>query len=302
MLERWLAYLKHVRHLAPNTLAAYRRDVELFRKFLAGEGGLEEAELGPAQARSLVGFLSRRGLSSRSINRVLSALRGYYRFQGRQIEGRAPAANPFGAIRSLKAPARLPSFLLEQEMEQVVNRPAGDFWQMRDRLILELLYATGCRVSELAGMDLMALDLKGRSIRVCGKGGKERVVFFGASAGEVLRDYLLARRGVPLADERALLVNRRGERITVRGIQGIVDKALRSSGLAKPASPHTFRHSFATHLLSRGRDIRLVQELLGHSRLSTTQVYTHLDIERLAEEYRLAHPHATRGGRGPEGK
>jgi site-specific recombinase XerD len=146
-------------------------------------------------------------------------------------------------------------------------------------------------------MDLTELDLKGRSIRVSGKGGKERVVFFGASAGEVLRDYLVARRGLALADERALLVNRRGERITVRGIQGIVDKALRASGLAKPASPHTFRHSFATHLLARGRDIRLVQELLGHSRLSTTQIYTHLDIERLAEEYRLAHPHATRAGR-----
>ena len=292
MLERYLAYLKHVRHLAPNTLEAYRRDVELFRQFLAAEGR-PEADFGPAQARSLVGYLSRRGLSSRSINRVLSALRGYYRFQGRQSGG---PANPFAAIRSLKAPARLPSFLLEREMEQVIARPAGDFWQLRDRLILELLYATGCRVSELAGMDLMELDLKGRSIRVRGKGGKERVVFFGSSAGEVLRDYLLARRGLALADERALLLNRRGEHITVRGIQGIVDKALRASGLQKPASPHTFRHSFATHLLSRGRDIRLVQELLGHSRLSTTQIYTHLDIERLAEEYRLAHPHATRTG------
>ncbi len=292
MLERYLTYLKHVRHLAPNTLEAYRRDVELFRQYLAEEGR-PEADFGPAQARSLVGYLSRRGLGSRSINRVLSALRGYYRFQGRQ----AGTPNPFAALRSLKAPAHLPSFLLEQEMEQVVNRPAGDFWQLRDRLILELLYATGCRVSELAGMDLTELDLTGRSVRVRGKGGKERVVFFGASAGEVLRDYLLARRGLALADERALLLNRRGERITVRGIQGIVEKALRASGLAKPASPHTFRHSFATHLLSRGRDIRLVQELLGHSRLSTTQIYTHLDIERLAEEYRLAHPHATRAGR-----
>jgi site-specific recombinase XerD len=128
------------------------------------------------------------------------------------------------------------------------------------------------------------------------------VVFFGASAGKVLREYLLARRGLASADGRGLLVNRRGERLTVRGIQGIVEKALRASGLAKPASPHTFRHSFATHLLNRGRDIRLVQELLGHARLSTTQIYTHLDIDRLAEEYRLAHPHATRGGRALEGE
>jgi site-specific recombinase XerD len=301
VLERYLAYLKHVRHLARNTLEAYRRDVELFQQYLTVEGG-GEGGFGPSQARSFVGFLSHQGLSSRSINRVLSALRGYYRFLGRQAGGDSAAANPFGSIRSLKVPERLPSFLLEQEMEQVVERPAGSFWELRDRLILELLYATGCRVSELAGMDLTDLDLKGRSIRVRGKGGRERVVFFGASAGEVLREYLLHRRGIPLADARALLVNRRGERITVRGIQGIVEKALRSSGLAKPASPHTFRHSFATHLLARGRDIRLVQELLGHSRLSTTQIYTHLDIERLAEEYRLAHPHATRGGLRPEGK
>jgi tyrosine recombinase XerC len=300
VLERYLAYLKHVRHLSNNTLEAYRRDLELFQQYLDSEAG-GEGGFGPAQARSFVGFLSHQGLSSRSINRVLSALRGYYRFLGRQAGGEAAAANPFGSIRSLKVPERLPSFLLEKEMEQVVSRPAGNFWELRDRLILELLYATGCRVSELAGMDLTDLDLKGRSIRVRGKGGKERVVFYGASAGEVLRDYLLHRRGgLAQAGARALLVNRRGERITVRGIQGIVEKALRSSGLAKPASPHTFRHSFATHLLARGRDIRLVQELLGHSRLSTTQVYTHLDIERLAEEYRLAHPHATRGGRRPE--
>jgi tyrosine recombinase XerC len=292
VLERFLAYLKHVRHLSANTLEAYRRDMELFRRYLASEGR-EEGGVGPAQARSFVGFLSNQGLGSRSINRVLSALRGYYRFQGRH-DGRV--ANPFAGMRSLKVPERLPSFLLEQEMEQALDRPADSLWELRDRLILELLYATGCRVSELAGMELTDLDLKGRSIRVRGKGGKERVVFFGASAGRVLREYLLARRGLAPADGRSLLVNRRGERLTVRGIQGIVDKVLRASGLQKSASPHTFRHSFATHLLARGRDIRLVQELLGHSRLSTTQIYTHLDIERLAEEYRLAHPHATRSG------
>mgnify|MGYP000030777032 CR=1 FL=1 len=300
MLERYLAYLKHVRRLAPNTLQAYGRDLELFRRFLAEAGSSEQA-VGPAQARAFVGYLSRRGLGSRSINRVLSAVRGYYRFQARAGGEEAEAANPFAPIRSLKTPERLPSFFLEQEMERILDRPTGDFWQLRDRLILELLYSTGCRVSELAGMELTDLDLKGRSIRVRGKGGKERLVFFGAAAAELLREYLLARRALAPADGRGLLVNRRGARLTVRGIQGIVAKALLVSGLAKTASPHTFRHSFATHLLSRGRDIRLVQELLGHSRLATTQIYTHLDIDRLTEEYRLAHPHATRGGRTLEG-
>jgi integrase/recombinase XerC/integrase/recombinase XerD len=150
----------------------------------------------------------------------------------------------------------------------------------------------------LAAVNLTDLDLGARSIRVRGKGGRERVVFYGAPAAGVLKECLLSRRALALERGgeagKALLLNRRGRRITVRGIQGIVEKALRASGLAKPVSPHTFRHSFATHLLARGRDIRKVQELLGHANLSSTQVYTHLDIERLAEEYRLAHPHARR--------
>lgn len=295
MLDTYLQYLKHVRRLADRTLAAYSRDLALYRAYLQ-EGGLELKGVGAAEARLFVGFLSRRGLSSRSINRVLSTLRGYHRFLRRHD---AEAANPFQGIRSLKVPAHLPSFLQEQEVERLLPAsPPGTFWELRDRLILELLYATGCRVSELAGLNLTDLDVREGTARVRGKGGKERVVFFGGPAAAALREYLLHRRALSLArgveGGRALLLNRRGERITVRGIQGIVEKALRASGLAKPASPHTFRHSFATHLLARGGDVRLVQELLGHARLSTTQVYTHLDIERLAEEYRSAHPHARR--------
>jgi site-specific recombinase XerD len=296
LLEIFFQYLRHVRHYSEATLSAYARDLELYRQWLREEG-LEGRPPTAAEARGFVGWLTRRGLASRSINRTLSALRSFFRFAASHAS--KPQPNPFQGIRSLKVPAALPSFLLEPEAERLLDRPAGSFWELRDRLILELLYATGCRVSELAGMNLTDLDIKARSIRVRGKGGKERLAFFGGPAAGVLDGYLRARRALALArgpqGGKALLINRRGERITVRGIQGIVEKALRASGLAKPASPHTFRHSFATHLLARGGDIRMVQELLGHSRLSTTQVYTHLDIERLAEEYRLAHPHATRG-------
>jgi site-specific recombinase XerD len=294
VLETYLQYLRHVRHLADRTVTAYSRDLDLYRQYLEA-GALRPEQVGPAEARGFVGFLSRRGLSSRSINRVLSALRGYQRFA--RSHGGA-AASPFQGIRCLKVPAHLPSFLLEEEVERLL--PAAQvpctFWALRDRLILELLYATGCRVSELAGMNLTDLDLKECTIRVRGKGGKERVVFFGGAAAGALREYLIRRRALSFTRGvgGALLLNRRGERISVRGIQGLVGKALQASGLAKPASPHTFRHSFATHLLTRGRDVRLVQELLGHSSLSTTQVYTHLDIERLAAEYRSAHPHARR--------
>jgi len=296
VLESYLKYLKHVRHFSPATLAAYGRDLAQYRRYLQ-EAGLEGRELTASEARGFVGWLSGRGLSSRSINRALSAVRGLFRFT--RVQAGETGANPFRGVRSLKIPSRLPSFLLEQEVAGLMERPTASFWELRDRLILELLYATGCRVSELAAMNLTDLDLGARSIRVRGKGGKERVVFYGAPAAGLLKECLRSRRALAVARGReagkALLLNRRGQRITVRGIQGIVEKALRASGLAKPASPHTFRHSFATHLLARGRDIRKVQELLGHANLSSTQVYTHLDIERLAEEYRLAHPHARRG-------
>jgi site-specific recombinase XerD len=326
VLESYKQYLRHVRHFSPATLAAYGRDLDLYRRYLR-EAGLEGREPSASEARGFVGWLSARGLSSRSINRALSAVRGLFRFA--RVQAGKPGPDPFQQVRGLKVPAHLPSFLLEQEVAGLVDGPAGagrgrdaegasplavaepaepgtaaagpsaaSFWELRDRLILELLYATGCRVSELSSMNLTDLDLSARSIRVRGKGGRERVAFYGAPAAGVLKGYLQSRRALALARGReagkALLINRRGQRITVRGIQGIVEKALRASGLAKPASPHTFRHSFATHLLARGRDIRKVQELLGHASLSSTQVYTHLDIERLAEEYRLAHPHARR--------
>ena len=341
MLESYLKYLKHVRHFSPATLAAYGRDLELYHGYLR-EAGLEGRELTASEARGFVGWLSGRGLGSRSINRALSAVRGLFRFA--RVQGGQAGSDPFREVRSLKVPSHLPSFLLEQEAASLIDGPAepgtaasvpgpaaalpgsagasasmpglasaipgsgcaaasvpgpaASFWELRDRLILELLYATGCRVSELAAVNLTDLDLGARSIRVRGKGGRERVVFYGAPAAGVLKECLLSRRALALERGgeagKALLLNRRGRRITVRGIQGIVEKALRASGLPKPASPHTFRHSFATHLLARGRDIRKVQELLGHANLSSTQVYTHLDIERLAEEYRLAHPHARR--------
>jgi site-specific recombinase XerD len=256
VLERYLQYLTHVRHLSPNTLTAYRRDMELYFAFLR-EQELTLEKMDAVSARSFVGYLSRRGLSSRSINRVLSAVRGLYRFLERVgVE----VGNPFASI-------------------------------------LELLYSTGCRVSELAAASLTDLDFKGSTLRVVGKGNKERLVFIGRAACKRLREYLLRRRALKLDDpegRRALLINRRGGRLTVRGIQTIVERLLERSPLDKAATAHTFRHSFATHVLRKGADIRVVQELLGHASLSTTQVYTHLDMERLQKVYGSAHPHASR--------
>ena len=292
MLERYLQYLAHVRHLSANTLSAYRRDMELYLAF-AQEQELTLKQMDAGNARSFVGYLSRRGLSSRSTNRVLSAVRGYYRFLERVGE---EAGNPFASIKGLKIDGKLPSFLFEEEIDQLLDSvQPQDLWEQRDLLILELLYSTGCRVSELASASYTDLDLKGGTLRVLGKGNKERLVFLGQAAVKQLREYLLRRKAFRAGDpdgRRALLINRRGRRLSVRGIQNIVDRLLLRSRLDKTATPHTFRHSFATHVLRKGADIRVVQELLGHASLSTTQVYTHLDMERLQAVYDSAHPHA----------
>jgi integrase/recombinase XerC/integrase/recombinase XerD len=291
VLERYLQYLQHVRHLSANTLRSYRRDLELYVAFL-DEQNWKQEEMDSGRARCFVGYLSRRTLSSRSINRVLSAVRGYYRFLQRSGAG---ISNPFASIKSLKTDGKLPAFLFKEEIEELVTGQPEDFWQLRDLLILELLYSTGCRVSELASADLTDLDVKGSTLRVTGKGDKERLVFIGDAAGRRLREYLARRRALRVSrgeGRQALLINRRGSRLSVRGIQIIVERMLGRSRLNKPASPHTFRHSFATHILRQGADIRIVQELLGHATLSTTQVYTHLDMDRLRGVYRSAHPHA----------
>ena len=296
MLERYLQYLAHVRHLSANTLSAYRRDMELYLAFVQ-EQELTLEQMDAGSARSFVGYLSRRGLSSRSINRVLSAVRGYYRFLERVGE---EAGNPFASIKGLKIDGKLPTFLFEEEIDQLLESgEPQDLWELRDLLILELLYSTGCRVSELAAASLTDLDIKGSTLRVVGKGNKERLVFIGKAAVTRLREYLLRRKALRLGDadgRRALLINRRGGRLTVRGIQTIIDRLLERSSLQKPATAHTFRHSFATHVLRGGADIRVVQELLGHASLSTTQVYTHLDMKRLQMVYGSAHPHASRSG------
>ncbi|MBN1836225.1 MAG: tyrosine recombinase [Spirochaetales bacterium] len=291
--DQYLKYLEHVRHLSANTIAAYRRDIAAFRGYLRG-CGLAESDLPESAVRGFVAECFRKGLSARSVNRVLSALRGYYRFRQKVIHDRA---NPFAPVRSLRTGRPLPSFLFEEEVAKLLDREGGDFWRLRDRLILELLYSTGCRVSELTGIDLDHLAPRDGALRVLGKGNKERLVFLGRPARELLREYL-TRRGAVLAqlgrgrEERALLLNRRGGRLTPRGVQQLLQRMVGEAGLDKPVSPHTFRHSFATHILNRGADIRVVQELLGHATLSTTQIYTHLDVEGLRRVYERAHPHA----------
>lgn len=290
MKEEYLDYLEAVRGLSEHTRLAYGRDLDSWEAFLAASGG-HLAEASPRQAGEFLRHLGQQGLSPRSVNRVLSCLRGFYRYLLRT--GRA-FSHPFSGIRSLKTPRRLPIFLFEKEIQALLDDDRRGFQPLRDRLLFELLYSTGCRVSEICALELAAVVGKTRFL-VTGKGNKTRTVFITPSAAKALEAYLPARltRLDPADPDAAcaLLLNSRGRRLGVRGVQKIVGRAVARAGLTKNASPHTLRHTFATHLSSEGMDVRVVQELLGHSRLETTQVYTHLSLDRLKDVMRAAHPH-----------
>lgn len=293
--DPYLSYLESVRGLSAASVRAYRGDLTAFDEWLAAEQ-LTDEEVDPSVVRRYVAHLSRRNAARSSINRTLSALKGYFRFLVRTgVRSGSPVEN----VRGLKKRQKLPGFLFEEEMKEVLEIQGGDFTALRDRLIFELLYSTGCRISELVLINLDDVDFKGSRILVHGKGRKDRYVFLGRAALECLKDYLPSRRSrldrIGSRDEKALLLNANGRRITQRGVAGIIQKRIAETGITKRVSPHTFRHSFASHILDRGADIRIVQELLGHSSLSTTQVYTHLGLGQLKRIYQAAHPHATVG-------
>lgn len=289
-LEAFAAHLRDERGLSARTVASYRRDLEAFRAFL-GEAPLEDA--GRQQVRGFVGHLHRRGLSPRSIHRSLSALRTFYAYL---IRERRVAANPAEHVPAPRQGRPLPRTLAPEQAQALMDGgPSGGrasaFEALRDHALLELLYSSGLRVSEAAGLDLSGLDRAGGEARVLGKGRKTRVVPVGRKARQALEAYLPARAERAAEGETALFITRRGRRMSVRAMQ---DRVRKLSGGA--ASPHTLRHSCASHLLESSGDLRAVQEMLGHANLSTTQVYTHLDVQHLAAAYDRAHPRARRKG------
>lgn len=299
------AGLKSIRNLASATQAAYERDLQSFFDWYARQR-LDPATPIPADAaaflsafdladiRAWISHCTRAGLKARSINRSLSALKSFFRLQ---IRLERLSGSPLDGIRTLKTARHLPSFLFENEVEDLVAVQGDGFPALRDSALFETLYSTGCRVSELVGMSLRRMDLARGRILVVGKGRKERFVFIGQDARERLERYLEARE-VFLASRGQkhdrLWVNQQGGPLSVRGVQLILEKRQRQTGAAHQVSPHGLRHSFATHLMDHGADIRVVQELLGHANISTTQVYTHLGINRLKNIYQQAHPHGQR--------
>jgi len=288
-LAAFLRPLAVERNASPHTLRSYRNDLTDFQRFLSDRGSGDLAAADQRAVRAWLAALHARGLQPASIGRKLAAARSCFRFLVRR--GRLET-NPARELRGPRQPRRLVSFLpIDEAIQLVSGRAVGGSHRERDVAILELLYASGLRVSELTGLDLEALDRSERTVRVLGKGRKERIVPYGGQAARAVEAWL-ARRGEA---DGPLFTNAQGRRLTVRSIHTIVGRAARAAGIARRVSPHTLRHTFATHLLDGGADLRAIQELLGHRRLSTTQRYTHVGADQLMRVYDAAHPRAKRG-------
>jgi len=291
--DRFLQRLEQERNFSPHTLRAYRADLEEFCLFLANEGGGEVESVTPLLLRRFLARLRSRGLARTTMARKLATLRSFFRFLCKE---RAIPANPAVALRTPRRERRLPHVLSADEVARLLDAPSGrDLATLRDRAILEMLYSTGMRVVELVSLDVRGVDFSAEIVRVVGKGRKERICPIGSYALKALRAYLKARditlRSAPQCAE-PLFLNLRGGRLSGRSVGRILARRLMEADLSPRVTPHTLRHSFATHLLDRGADLRAVQELLGHASLSTTQIYTHLSAERLRKIYEHAHPRA----------
>ncbi len=294
-IRRFAAYLEAERRASPHTLKAYLGDLAQYAAYLA-EAGAAIVPSSPALVRAFVARAAG-GSGAASLGRKLSTLRSFYAFLVRE---RLAPGNPARAVASPRRPKRLAEVLPEADVAALVEAPSAGqgALALRDRAFLELLYASGLRVSELTGLDVDDVDLGQGLVRVLGKRRKERVVPFGRAADAALRRWL--EEGRPLLATAAtaggaLFLNHRGGRLTQRSIARRLDRWVLSAGLPRHVHPHVLRHCFATHLLGNGADLRGIQELLGHASLSTTQRYTHLDWKRLAEVYDRAHPRAKRG-------
>lgn len=288
-LRRFLNYLMAERNASPYTISNYGREIAQFLAFLESEGITNWADVTRVILRRYLGWLNSQGYAKASIARRLSELRSFGRFLMR--EGIVPQ-NPFRAVSSPKLPKRLPNAISQPDAKTLVTAPdLANPQGLRDRAMLEVLYGGGVRVSELVGLNLASLDARRRELLVWGKGAKERIVLLGGPAVNALVDYI--DHGRPRLLKRttnALFLNRLGGRLTTRSVMTITKKYTHLAGIEKKVSPHTLRHTFATHLLDGGADLRSVQELLGHARLSTTQIYTHISQNRAREVYLRSHP------------
>ncbi len=286
-------FLQSLQHRSPHTRLAYRRDLEHFAAYCERQGLQHPARVDPQTIRHYVALSHRQGLSGRSLQRVLSSIRAFYRHLAQHG---VVSSNPAAAVRAPKTPRRLPKTLDVDQAQRLVELQAAGPLSCRDRAVLELLYSSGLRVSELVGLDVDDIDLGAAEVRVLGKGRKERLVPIGRFAVAALHAWLAERAKLARGEERALILNRLGRRLSVRSVQQRLYRSGLAQGITQRVHPHLLRHSFASHLLESSGDLRAVQELLGHADIGTTQIYTHLDFQHLARVYDAAHPRARRKG------
>lgn len=319
LIEQFLSYLQYERHFSDHTAKCYGADLQQFCEFLRGESSKEDdakragsngdgqesgKELHEAllkmdtfEIRRYLAHLAERQYSRATMARKLATLRSFYKFLMRRGHVQA---NPVAPIRTPKQEKRLPKCLTIDDIRKLLTTPDdGTLLGTRDCAMLQTLYSTGVRVSELVDLNLEDIDLAGGVIHVRGKGKKERISPIGNGAVEAIQHYLRLRQASPKSgsfDPKALYVNKHGKRLSTRSVRRKLDKYLLEAGLDPTVSPHTLRHTFATHMLNNGADLRSVQELLGHQSLSTTQIYTHLTTQRLRDAYESAHPRSQGNG------
>ncbi len=288
-IERYLVHLEEGRNASTHTIRAYSADLVHLAGFLEGHGISAAAEITTLHLRMWLADLTETGLSPVTRARKLSAVRAFFRFLARK---ELVPGNPAAALRSPRRPGRLPKFLTTAETSRLLSAPGEeDRFATRDRAILEFLYSTGCRVGELVALSEEDVDQRGAVARIMGKGRRERLAPLGSFALEALREWFPERLAlVASLRENALFLNRYGTRLSARSVGRLLEKYTLRSGLSRRISPHALRHSFATHLLEAGADLRAVQELLGHQNLETTQIYTHVTVERMRKIYNKAHP------------
>ncbi len=292
LVYNYVRYLEAERHASPYTVRNYTHDLRHFLEFLNIKNVATLGEVDRHLLRRYIASLQEQGFEKSSVSRKLSALRSYY---GYLMQQTFISSNPVLTVSSPKLEQRLPSFLSSDEVTRLLEAPDTTTPQgQRDRAMLELLYASGLRVSEIAGLDLGSVNLEAREIRVWGKGSKERMVLIGTPAASALDRYLREGRRQLLGSSKteALFINRYGKRLSQRSLQKAISRYALKAGLDKRVFPHMVRHSFATHLLDGGADLRVVQELLGHANLSSTQIYTHVTQSQARKVYLAAHPRA----------
>ena len=288
-IKKYIIYLKKERNYSKLTLKNYAIDLGKFQKYL-NEHHLNYLKLSKEDIRDYLKYLDKIKLKNSTISRILSSLRSFYSYLVIQQE---VDINPFKLIRNPKKESKLPVFLSYNEFMELLDKiKQDDDLSVRNKLILEMLYATGLRVSELTSIKLDDIDINDKSIRVLGKGQKMRIVYFGEYAKDVLNEYLNGHRNELLRGKNSkyLFINKNGDRLTFRGVEYLIDQISKQTSLKYKISPHVLRHTFATHLLQEGADLRSVQTLLGHSSLSTTQIYTHITSEYLRDVYNKSFP------------